>query len=223
MTNTVNVQTNSATTNNNTTKLNYNGEPLKANEVLVPAYVDDLFIASNVTNPDSIITINLAGRSFRAVLMAVERKDEPIARAQFNYWQNDILGHYGHRMEEESIDDRAERDLPEYGSSPSAAVYAEEMLLLIDMMNVLINKAPQIAYSALLKMYGVDEMDEYQDKMKLKNNGSYKVLRLTKTIITNMLTNGINNVPVSRTTKKDNYYRAKAKTLLKLVLKLRYQ
>ena len=100
MENTVNVQTNSATTNNNTTKLNYNSEPLKANEVLVPAYVDDLFIASNVTNPDSIITIHLAGRSFRAVLMAVDRKDEPIARAQFNYWQNDILGHYGHRMEE---------------------------------------------------------------------------------------------------------------------------
>ena len=58
------------------------------------------------------------------------------------------------------------------------------MLVLIGMMNVLINKAPQIAYSVLLKMYGVDDMDEYQDKMKLKNNGSYKALRLTKTIIT---------------------------------------
>ena len=38
-----------------------------------------------------------------------------------------------------------------YGSSPSAADCAEEMLVLIDMMNVLINKAPQIAYSALVK------------------------------------------------------------------------
>ena len=95
--------------------------------------------------------------------------------------------------------------------------------IMILPINVLINKAPQIAYSALLKMYGVDDMDEYQDKMKLKNNGSYKALRLTKTIITDMLTNGIENVPVSHTTKKDDYYRAEAKTLLKLVLELRYQ
>ena len=76
---------------------------------------------------------------------------------------------------------------------------------------------------SLHNFYFVDDMDEYQDKMKLKNNGSYKALRLTKTIITDMLTNGIESVPVSHTTKKDDYYRAEAKILLKLVLELRYQ
>lgn len=69
------------------TNLNCNGHPLKANEVLVPVLEDDLFIKENVTNPDSIITLSLAGQSFQAVLEAVDKKNETIAREQFDYWQ----------------------------------------------------------------------------------------------------------------------------------------
>lgn len=205
------------------TNLNYNGEPLKANEVLVPVNVDDLYIAENVTNPNSIITLNIAGQSFRAVLMAVDKKDEAIARAQFNYWQNDILGHYGHRMEEESIEYRQEKELPEIGAAPSAENIASELQLLVDLMASLIEKAPQFAYAALLKMYGADR-DEFECKMKLQHNGANKAINKAQDIITAMFRDGIENVEIkSNKTKNDEYYRKEAQSLLELIIKLRYE
>lgn len=108
------------------TNLNYNGHPLKANEVLVPVLEDDLFIKENVTSPDSIITLSLAAQSFQAVLEAVNKKDEAIAREQFDYWQNDVLEHSDHNSKEESIEDWQEKDIAQYGLSPSAADIAHE-------------------------------------------------------------------------------------------------
>lgn len=205
------------------TNLNYNGRPLNDNEVLVPVHEDDLFIAENVTNPNSIITLNLAGRSFRAVLEAVDKKDEAIARAQFNYWQNDILGHYGHRMEEESIEYRQEKELPELGVAPSTESIAGEMQLLVDLMASLIEKCPQSAYAALLKMYGVDR-EEFETKMKLQHNGANKAINKAQDIITAMFRDGIENVEIkSNKTKNDDYYRKEAQALLEIIIKLRYE
>lgn len=208
--------------NNAPTNLNYNGEPLKPNEVLVPVNKDDLFIEENVTNPNSIITLNVAGQSFRAVLMAVDKKDEAVARAQYNHWQNDILGHYGHRMDEESIEDRQERELPEHGSAPSAESISEELFLLVDLMNCLIKKAPQLAYAALLNMYGTNQ-DEFEEKMRLKNHRAYETINAAHDLIVAMFKEGIENVPVKvNKTKNDEYYREEAQALLEVIIKLRY-
>ena len=205
------------------TKLNYNGQPLKPNEVLVPVHEDDLFIKENVKNPDSIITMTVAGRSFRAVLKAVDKKYEATARAQFNYWQNEELGHYGRCMKDESIEDRQERELPEYGSSPSAADIADEFLLLNDLMNHLIEKAPQLAYAALLKMYGT-EREEFEQKMRLQHNGANKALNKAHDIIVSMFKDGIENVSINvNKTKNDDYYRSEAQALLDVIIKLRYE
>lgn len=205
------------------TNLNYNGKPLKENEVLVPVNVDDLYIEENVTNPNSIITLNIAGRSFRAVLMAVDKKDEAVARAQFNYWQNDILGHYGHRMDEESIEYRQEQELPEVGVAPSTESIACEMELLLDLMTSLIEKSPQFAYAALLKMYGTDR-EEFESKMKLQHNGANKALNKAQDIITAMFKDGVENVEIrANRTKNDDYYRREAEALLEVIIKLRYE
>lgn len=225
----VNPSNSQATNANNATKttkaptnLNYDGRPLNANEVLVPMHMDELFIKSNVTNPDSIITLTIGEHFFKAVLVAVDKAYEADARAQFNYWQNEVLGHYGHRMTDVSIEDRQDRDLPELGSSPSAADIADEMFTLLDLMEVLIKKAPQAAYAGLLKMYGVDRA-EFESKMRLEHNGANKAYNKAYDIITDLLTNDIDEDRVkANKTKNDDYYREEATALLELIIKLRY-
>ena len=77
-------------TNKNVT-VNYNGEPLKADEVLVFTPYDEEDVKNNVTNKESIVTITKAGKSVKAVLKAVPKEFEAEAKAQFNSWQREQL------------------------------------------------------------------------------------------------------------------------------------
>ena len=70
------------------TQLNYNNEPLKDNEVLVlmPYFEEDRI---NITNPDSIVTVQTAGGPIIAVLKAVPKEYASIAKSQFNSYARD--------------------------------------------------------------------------------------------------------------------------------------
>ena len=69
--------------------VNYNGEPLKADEVLVFTPYDEEDVKNNVTNKESVVTITKAGKSVKAVLKAVPKEFEAVAKAQFNSWQRE--------------------------------------------------------------------------------------------------------------------------------------
>ena len=69
--------------------VNYNGEPLKADEVLVFTPYDEEDVKYNVTNKESVVTITKAGKSVKAVLKAVPKEFETVAKAQFNSWQRE--------------------------------------------------------------------------------------------------------------------------------------
>lgn len=71
--------------------VNYNGELLKADEVLVFTPYDEADVQNNVINKDSIVTITKAGKSVLAVLKAVPKEFEAEAKAQFNTWQREQL------------------------------------------------------------------------------------------------------------------------------------
>ena len=71
--------------------VNYNGESLKADEVLVFTPYDEEDVKNNVTNKESIVTITKAGKSVKAVLKAVPKEFEAVAKAQFNSWQREQL------------------------------------------------------------------------------------------------------------------------------------
>ena len=59
---------------------NYNGEPIKANEVMVPFEYTELD-AETVTNPECISTIKVGGKAFRVIYKAVDQAWEKDARA----------------------------------------------------------------------------------------------------------------------------------------------
>jgi len=68
---------------NNRTTLNFDGRPLREDEVLVlmPLSEEDRI---NITNPKSIVTVRTVGGSVPAVLKAVPKASEATARKQFN-------------------------------------------------------------------------------------------------------------------------------------------
>lgn len=202
----------------------YDGRPLEPNEVLVSLMMGEEFIRANVTNPDSIVHPTIGGKTVTAVLVAVDKSAVKIAKQQFNYDQNEEFGHYGHRMDYESIEDREERELPEYGQSPSAASIVYDMELLMELMTTLIEKAPQLALASLLKLYGT-EAQEFEERMHLAHNGANKAIRKAEEAITQMLSpdGDISVLPVKvNKTKNDDYYRAESKLLLDLIIRLYY-
>lgn len=71
--------------------VNYNGELLRADEVLVFTPYDEEDVKNNVTNKESVVTITKAGKSVKAVLKAVPKEFEAVAKAQFNSWQREQL------------------------------------------------------------------------------------------------------------------------------------
>ena len=62
--------------------VNYNGESLKADEVLVFTPYDEEDVKNNVTNKESIVTITKAGKPVKAVLKVLSGKlnDVPSGR-----------------------------------------------------------------------------------------------------------------------------------------------
>lgn len=200
--------------------VNYNGEPLKPNEVLVLSHQDDLFIRTNVTNPDSIVTVTIAGVPFKAVLMAVDRKFEKIAKAQFNSWQNEEMGHLGHRMKDESIEDRQERELPERGQTRSAEDEVIEKENLLEKFAELLKADPQSACAAMLKAYGVTGA-EFEVKMKLKHNASNKAQNKMMSLLETLMADQEVDIRANKTDKTE-YYLKVAEELLAEIISIVY-
>ena len=200
--------------------VNYNGEPLKPNEVLVLSHQDSLFIRTNVTNPDSIVTVTIAGVPFKAVLMAVDRKFKKIAKAQFNSWQNEEMGHLGRRMKDESIEDRQERDLPERGQTRSAEDEVIEKENLLEKFAELLKVDPQSAYAAMLKAYGVTGT-EFGVKMKLKHNASNKAQNKMMSLLEALVADQEVDIRANKTNKTE-YYLKVAEELLAEIISIVY-
>lgn len=69
--------------------VNFNGEALQADEVLVFTPYDEDDVKANVTHKENIVTITKGGYSVKAVLKAVPKAFEAEAKAQFNSWQRE--------------------------------------------------------------------------------------------------------------------------------------
>ncbi len=194
--------------------VNYDGRPLAPNEVLVLSHQDKLFISENVTNPDSIVPVTIpnTGKTVTAVLMAVDRQFADIARAQFNSWVNDYLGHNFSKMTTESIEDRQERELPERGQSCSAEDIVVSKRTFEDSIRTLIQCDPQSAYAALLKVMGY-KGSEFDKEMQLGHNASNKATKKMEHLLTELLAGKDIEIRANNTQRTTDY-RRKAKKIL---------
>lgn len=204
----------------NTLGVNYDKRPLTSNEVLVLSHQDDLFISTNVTNADSIVNLTVPNtcKTVKAVLMAVDKQFEDIAKAQFNSWLNDYLGHFASKMITESIEDRQERELPERGQSCSAEDIVIGKQNFEDSIRILLQDDPQSAYAALLKAKGY-KGTAFDKAMQLKHTAANKATKKMESLLMALLEG--NNVEIkANTTKRTEIYRREAEKILEELLKL---
>lgn len=200
--------------------VNYDGRPLATNEVLVLSHQDNLFISTNVTNADNIVNVPVPNtcKTVKAVLMAVDKQFEDIAKAQFNSWLNDYLGHFASKMITESIEDRQERELPERGQSPSAEDEVIGKQNFEDSIRILIQDDPQSAYAALLKVKGY-KGSEFDKEMHLGHNASNKATKKMERLLTELLAGKDIEIRTNNT-QRNTDYRMKAEKILDELIKL---
>ena len=204
---------------------NYNGEPLKPGEVLVPTMYNAAFAKSNCTNPECIKTITVAGRNFKVLYMAVPESVVKAARSSFNLAVNEQLGHYAvpNSVSLNQMSDDYDLDL---GSVPSPE---DEMIaretkqetgeLFSDLIHHLIDRSPKHGLAALLLLNG-SKGAKFQEEMHLGHDAANTVRTQAEGDLKAGLANiNMDEIQVKRS-KHTDYYREEAYRLLDALLKL---
>lgn len=172
---------------------NYNGEEIKANEVMIPFEYTELE-AEQVVNPECIKTIKTAGQCFKVIYKAVPQEWEKSAKSAFNLVQNEALGHY-------NISNSVSMDMleDEYGMALASAPSAEEIMMeqedtnetiatFVELVSSVIEKSPKIGYAVLLLHTGV-KGEMFCGKMRLTHDPANRVRQEAESILRDGLAN----------------------------------
>lgn len=204
---------------------NYNNEPLKPGEVLVPTMYDAAFAKAHCTNPDCIKSINVAGRNFKVLYMAVPESVAKAARSSFNLALNEQLGHYAvpNSVSIDQLTDDYDLDLASVPSPEDIMMEceskAETAAMFADLVHHLIDRSPKHGLAALLLLTDVKGA-EFHEKMHLGHDAANTVRKQSE----NFLKAGLANINLDglhvKQSKHNEYYRAEAYRLLDALLKL---
>lgn len=204
---------------------NYNSEPLKPGEVLVPTMYDSAFAKANCTNPDCIKTITVAGRNFKVLYMAVPESVAEAARSSFNLALNEQLGHYAvpNSVSLDQMTDDYDFDLATVPSPEDLMMEreskAETATLFADLVHHLIDCSPKHGLAALLLLNDVKGA-EFHEKMHLGHDAANTVRKQSEEFLKGGLANlNMDEIHVKRS-KHSDYYREEAYRLLDALLTL---
>lgn len=203
---------------------NYNGEPIKSNEVMVPFEYTELD-AETVINPECISTIKVGGKEIRVIYKAVDQAWEKDAREAFNLYQNEELGHYAvpNSVSRDSMEDSYELEI---ASAPSAEdiMMAEENIketinTFIDLVSRIIEKSPKIGYAVLLLHTGVKGA-EFYEKMRLSNFPGNRVRQEAEEILKGGLANFDVDGYKGYKSEFNDIYKKEAYALLNVIIEM---
>ena len=204
---------------------NYNNEPLKPGEVLVPTMYDAAFAKSNCTNPDCVKTITVAGRNFKVLYIAVPESVAKAARSSFNLALNEKLGHYAvpNSVSLDQLADDFDLNLAIVPSPEDVLIEqenkAETAAMFADLVHHLIDHSPKHGLAALLLLNDVKGA-EFHEKMHLGHDAANTVRKQSA----DLLKAGLANINLdelhAKRSKHSDYYREEAYRLLDALLKL---
>lgn len=204
---------------------NYNGEPLKPGEVLVPTMYDAAFAKANCTNPECIKTITVAGRNFKVLYVAVPETVAKAARSSFNLTVNEQLGHYAvpNSVSIDQMADDYDLDLATVPSPEDLIIEREDeaatATMFADLVHHLIDRSPKHGLAALLLLNDVKGA-EFHEKMHLGHDAANTVRKQSADLLKAGLANiNLDELHVKRS-KHSDYYREEAYRLLDALLKL---
>ena len=203
---------------------NYNGEPIKANEVMVPFEYTELD-AETVTNPECISTIKVGGKAFRVIYKAVDQAWEKDARAAFNLYQNEELGHYAvpNSVSRDAMEDEYELEIVSAPSAEDIMMAVENtkdpINTFVELVSRVIEKSPKIGYAVLLLHTGVKGA-EFYDKMRLSSFPGNRVRQEAEEILKGGLANFDVESYKGYKSKFNDIYREEAYALLNVIIEM---
>ena len=203
---------------------NYNGEPIKTNEVMVPFEYTELD-AKTVTNPECISSITVGKKTFKVIYKAVDQAWEKDAKAAFNLYQNEELGHYvvPNSVSRDAMENEYELDLvlvPSAEDIIMAAESAKETInTFVDLVSKVIEKSPKIGYAVLLLHAGVKGA-EFYDKMRLSSFLGNRVRQEAEKILKGGLANFDVESYKGYNSKFDDIYKEEAYALLNVIIEM---
>jgi len=203
---------------------NYNGEPIKVGEVMVPFPCSDLD-AENCINKECLRTVYQGGKGFRVIYRAVPEAWAKTARSALNLVQNEGLGHYN-VPNSVSRDGACDEYGLEFGTAPSAeeAVLeqdglGEALAIFIGLVRSLIEKNPMLGCAVML-VYTDVKGKAFYSRMHL----TYGKAKLIRQQAESVLESGLANFDVESITcchsKNDAVYRQEALKLLNQAMEL---
>lgn len=204
---------------------NYNGEPLKPGEVLVPIMYDEAFAKANCTNPECIKTLKKGGKYFKVMYMAVPKELAPLKLSSFNLEMNEQLGHYAvpNSVSIDQLADDYDLDLATVPSPEDMMIEqenkSETAAMFADLVHHLIERSPKHGLAALLLLTDV-KGTEFHEKMHLGHDAANTVRKQSA----DLLKVGLANINLdelhAKRSKHSDYYREEAYRLLDALLKL---
>lgn len=201
--------------------INYNGEPLKLGEVMVPfEYTEG--DAENCINLECIKTVKQGGRYFRVIYKAVPEEWAKDAISALNLIQNEELGHYA-VPNSVSMDELQEEyewngDKHPVQNSPVEDV-VEALETFVELMQSLIEKSAKIGYAVLLIHTGI-KGEEFYERMKLSHDPANLVQQQAENILHDGLANlDVDSIRCYKSSHEDEY-RQKAYKLLNQIIKM---
>lgn len=209
----------------NTITHNYNGEPLKPGEVLVPTMFDGAFAKAYCTNHECIKSITVAGRNFKVLYVAVPESVAKASRSSFNLALNEQLGHYAapNSVSIDQLADDYDLDLVTVPSPEDLMMEyeskAENVAMFTGLVHHLIERSPKHGLAALLLLNDVKSA-EFHEKMHLGHDVANTVRKQSA----DLLKAGLANINLdelhAKRSKHSDYYSTEAYRLLDALLKL---
>lgn len=197
---------------------NYDGQPIREGEVMVPFPCSELD-AESCVNKDCIKTVYQGGKRFKVIYRAVPEAWAKTANSALNLTENEMLGHYDvpNSISKDGVCD--EYGL-EFGTSPSAEEVvleqnglSETLAIFVDLVKNLIEKSPKLGYAVMLVHTDVKGKDFYS-KMHLTRDPANRIRQQAESVLKNGLANfDVENITCYRS-KNDEVYRQEALKLL---------
>ena len=203
---------------------NYNGEPIKANEVMVPFEYTDLD-AKEVTNPECISSITIGKKTLKVIYKAVDQAWEKDARAAFDLYQNEELGHYvvPNSVSRDALEDDYELELVSAPSAEDIIMATEStketVKIFVDLVSRLIEKSPKIGYAVLLIHTGVKGA-EFYGRMRLAKFPGNSVRQEAEEILKGGLANFDVDGYKGYKSQLNDIYKEEAYTLLNAIVEM---
>lgn len=199
---------------------NYNGEPIREGEVMVPFPYTKLD-AECCVNRECIGFLMRGGRVFRVIYKAVSERWAKTALSALNLVENEELGHYAipNSISADMLLDEFEMEV---GSVPSAedillgdgdADLNEALITFVDLVETLIAKSPKVGYAVLL-LHSEVRGKEFYKRMRLTRDPANRIRQQAENILKGGLANfDIESIMCYRS-KNDEIYRQGALKLL---------